>query len=508
MHILFYLSLISAFTHGINDIPSQQAPSYKVDYCYDDDGKLIAEIKSTEEQQLRQLYHYDNQGDLQHVVIDTGENSAHKRLEIFPSIKKPSTITLYATDPETGTEVPEKRLEGLYDADSRLICQELFNSFEADPLVQYFDYDSMGHITKLYDINGNGIEATYDNEERLLSQARLVEGVPAQSVVHSYDGDARLFLSEATNSKGVKKFLPYIYDARGNLETRLTPASSSAWDTLTSTASAIDTWVKQNLSDEERIKKDFEQAVIQHFGRAWLIMLGYYQEDPEVGIVGNGELNDKVRVTLINGMLNIRKWAEANARLISTTHANVNVHFVYRPTRGWMHDLIKAGWCQIGFSSYESKLLAETWKELINEMGGPEGGGTIVHYAHSIGGADTYAATAHLTPEEQKMIKVISLGSPLIIPHEGFGSVINYMSLRDGICFLAPLSHLSTFFTDKFNVVYLDSYWGIPVVDHLLNSGSYKTLIETLGRDFVKEYSRAACKINLPEPSQEWSSKG
>lgn len=248
-----------------------------------------------------------------------------------------------------------------------------------------------------------------------------------------------------------------------------------------STAFSIYDWVQQHISFEKMVVNDVDTIAHQLFNNGWLAMLGYYNEESKVGIVGNGELNDKVRVTIINGMLNMLEWAEENAMIVSKTHGDINVHYVYRPTRGWTHDLIKATLGKFGYSSYEAQLLSQTWKELIQEMGGPEGGGTIVHYAHSIGAADTYAARHFLTPEEQRMIRVISLGSPIIIPHEGFGSVINYMSIHDGIRYFI-------LFAQKQNVVYLDSYWGIPIADHLLNSGTYKTLMETLGKAFIHEY--------------------
>lgn len=256
---------------------------------------------------------------------------------------------------------------------------------------------------------------------------------------------------------------------------------SDVYESVTTQTFQIHEWIQSHLSVEKWIIKEVDFVAHQLFSNAWLAMLGYYNEDAGVHVVGSGELNNKVRVTIINGMLNMHEWAEYTALEVSKTHADINVHYVYRPTRGWMHDLIKATFCKFGYVSHEAQLLGQTWLRLIDEMGGPEGGGTIVHYAHSIGAADTYSARLFLSPEQQKMIKVISLGSPLVIPHEGFGSVINYISVRDGVRHLA-------LFAQKHNVVYLDSYWGVPVIDHLMNSGTYKTLIENLGRAFIKEY--------------------
>lgn len=266
----------------------------------------------------------------------------------------------------------------------------------------------------------------------------------------------------------------------------------SYWDSFLTSAgnvfSSADQFVKDYLSYESYIEPTIDEWASTIFGEAMLVIMGYWNDDLDVGIYGKGEMSDNVRVTVINGILNIRTWAENNARLLSKTHGDINVHYIFRPTRGWTQDLVKGTFVKFGYPSEEARLLARTWKQLIQEIGGVNSGGIIVHYAHSIGGADTSIARQFLTPEEQKMIRVISLGSPMIIPHGGFHSVINYMSLRDGIFFLDPLAHLSTLFSHDHNIIYLDTYWGIPIIDHLMNRGSYKTLLETLGQEFKNEF--------------------
>ena len=124
----------------------------------------------------------------------------------------------------------------------------------------------------------------------------------------------------------------------------------------------------------------------------------------------------------------------------------------------------------------------------IAEVGGIGSEGMIIHYAHSIGGTNTYSAKYLLSPEELKMIKIVTLGSPTIIPSEGFHSVINYISVRDGISWLDPISRFWALFNENTHIVYAGSYFGIPFIDHLLYGETYGKIITDLGKDFVNKY--------------------
>jgi hypothetical protein len=215
---------------------------------------------------------------------------------------------------------------------------------------------------------------------------------------------------------------------------------------------------------------------------------GYYYHPTQNGVYGEGEINDKVRVTLINGILNFPEHHSANLEMFSATHAHVNIHYIFRSCEGWSRDMVRCLFSKAGYISDQAQLLANTWKKLIDEMGGVTGGGTIIHYAHSIGGTETYAAKNLLNPDELKMIKVITLGSPTLIPEGEFGSVINYASRRDGVCLLDIVNFIQGLLDPDMNIIYLDTFLGIPLVDHPLSVPSYSELIEELGKKFIAEY--------------------
>jgi hypothetical protein len=238
------------------------------------------------------------------------------------------------------------------------------------------------------------------------------------------------------------------------------------------------------------IKNDFENWGVPFFGKRFLELVGYYQDPPESGTFNSGkELNDKVRITLINGVLNVRKDLDDNMHLLSKTHGDCNIHFVFHPTEGWAGDMIKCGLVKLGYVSLQAHQLVEIWKNLIEEMGGSQGGGIIIHYAHSIGATDTYLAKNLLTPEERRMIHVITLGSPTMIPDEEFAHVVNYVSKRDGVSLLDPIGYINGWFEKESNVVHLGSFLGMPLVDHALSRETYLQLLKTLGAEFLQTYN-------------------
>jgi hypothetical protein len=221
---------------------------------------------------------------------------------------------------------------------------------------------------------------------------------------------------------------------------------------------------------------------------------GYYQDNFDSGCINcNAELHDKVRITLINGILNIREDLEDFAKLLSETHGNHTVHYVFRPSEGWTKDLLSCLQSKLGFVSPQALLLAQKWKDLIQEMGGVDGGGIIIHYAHSIGATDTYNAKDLLLPEEQKMIHVITIGSPSLIPENaGFGSAVHYVSRRDGVCLLDPIGYFQGQFSENSNVHFLGTYAGIPLIDHTIYQETYNTILRELGERFLEAHQKPA----------------
>lgn len=223
-------------------------------------------------------------------------------------------------------------------------------------------------------------------------------------------------------------------------------------------------------------------------GKTIFQISGYYFHPPRFGTYGDGEISDKVRVTLINGILNFPVDHKDNLEMFTSMHHKVNIHYIFRSCEGWSRDMVRCLISKMGFITEQSLMLALTWKTLIAEMEGPEGGGTIIHYAHSIGGSETYIAKNLLSPEEQKMITVYTFGSPTLIPDGGFKKVVNFVSKRDGVCLTDPIRYINGLLDPDSNIIYIDTYLGMPFVDHTLTQPSYNAVLQKLGEEFVEKY--------------------
>lgn len=232
-------------------------------------------------------------------------------------------------------------------------------------------------------------------------------------------------------------------------------------------------------------------------GKSTYLLMGPHFEETHVACYGQHEMSNKVRVTFINGILNTRDAMLESLDIISESHGGVKVHYVFRPTEGWTWDISRAMMIKtaftLGFRSLHAYLLAKMWRELIEEIGGIEGGGVILHYAHSLGGTETDRARELLTPEEQKMIRVVTLGSATMVRNEGFQSVINMVSINDGVSsfFLEPLGHIRNYFDPNTNVRFHGYLFNAPYWprDHLLNGPTYGPLLQELGEKFLMEFN-------------------
>lgn len=240
-----------------------------------------------------------------------------------------------------------------------------------------------------------------------------------------------------------------------------------------------------------------EQPILIQLGEIFFdkvydqIVNSFYNFPREVGVVGNGEVNDQVRVTFINGILNSFNDCKDHAEFLSGLHGGVNVHYIYRPTEGVFDDIISSWKVKSGSLTPQACDMVKVWRKLIKEMGGPEGGGTIIHYAHSIGGAETLNARDMLTAEEKKMIHVITLGSPSVITKHGLSGANNYVSVSDWVCYLDPFGHARGLYYDDTNIVLVGSWKAIPFLDHPFRSKTYQAVIESLGEKFIQIYGSA-----------------
>lgn len=250
----------------------------------------------------------------------------------------------------------------------------------------------------------------------------------------------------------------------------------------------VDELLNRHLAVDQFLQNNVDKLGEELFGKTFLIMLGLRIDPLEKGIYGKGEIDDKIRITLINGILNVRNDCEYMASLVSQSHGNANVHYIFHPTQGWGADMVLAFRVKLGHISPQAALLARTWKSLIREMGGIEGNGTIYHYAHSMGGSDTAAAQSLLTEEEKQMIKVISFGSATLIQKNGFQSVTNYVSKHDAVPLSDPIGFIKAMLDRNTNVIFIGQYLGLPFIDHPFNAETYQLIVQALGEAFVNEY--------------------
>ncbi len=257
---------------------------------------------------------------------------------------------------------------------------------------------------------------------------------------------------------------------------------------------------RKKISEELKVPSPFKDTIEnlakEFLGAHTYLFMGFQDELCHLGTYGEKNISDKVRVTFINGILNTKQLLDETLAQFSESHNNVKIHYVFRATKGWTADIIQAKLIKtcfdFGFRSSHAHMLADLWKELIEEMGGVNGGGLIIHYAHSLGGSDTDRARTLLSPEEQKMIRVVTIGSSTMIRNEGFQNVINLVSISDGISTLVdPFGHTRNIFDPNTNVRFfgtLFTNFSWPVKDHMLNGKTYSQIIIDLGKEFFEEF--------------------
>lgn len=338
-----------------------------------------------------------------------------------------------------------------------------------------FAYDFKGRMIKEMDETGTGFEREYDETGKLLVETHYNYGNLSQQINFIYNAEGACVDVEILDPK-----------------TEAENDSQTYWGWIKEMATSFSnafTAFKESISYENYVQNECSQIVEAFFPKSYLHFAGYYCDPVASGSTYGKELDDKVRVTLINGILNLRSDMDTLLLIFSRCHGNIPIHFVFRPTEGWTKDAMTSSLSKMGFTSVYAHLLADKWKGLIEEMGGVGNGGTIIHYAHSIGATDTYVARNLLTPEERQMVHVVTLGSPTMIPKNcGFGSATNYVSRRDGVCFLDPVGFAMGYFYEESVIEFIGSHWGLPFIDHTLYTDSYGGIIDELGAKFIETY--------------------
>lgn len=223
-------------------------------------------------------------------------------------------------------------------------------------------------------------------------------------------------------------------------------------------------------------------------GNGFLLLLGFYKTEADKGLYGRAEVNDKVRVSFINGILTDYASLYSTLQGISGSHGNTCIHYVYRPTKGWVWDILHSFLVKLGYTSPYAEELAKEWKKMIYEMGGVNGGGVIIHYAHSIGAVESIRALSLLSPEEQKMVRMYAFGSPELTSKGGLAEIHHFISVRDGVPLLDPIGFLGAIGGGKSNILFVGSFFGVPLIDHLFGTQCYQDIWRAMGRTFVEWY--------------------
>ena len=225
------------------------------------------------------------------------------------------------------------------------------------------------------------------------------------------------------------------------------------------------------------------------------------------GIVGNGEMFRKVRVTWINGIDHTSEDAIRLAKCISKAFGDVNVHYVCNETAGFWNDLAQAGMQKIaGRVTPEVKALAIHFKKLIHDLGGVDSGGKIIHLAHSQGAIITYLAKAYLTSAELKMIDVITFGAAQVITSDSYNTALNYISEKDPLLFINRAA-LAVWRSGKptNEIICLEPIDAEGYIDHSMDGPTYKSALRLVAQSFKDDYETYAAKA-LRWTKEKWHS--
>lgn len=461
---------------------------YTINYVYDAFGRRITKkvLNHQSNQSQKIFYLYDGENEIGTV----GDDGSISELQVLSPCGKTNQGTVVAI------ELQGETYAVLQDFQGSICC--LINTETKSP--EFYNYSAFGEAQVL-DCAGNILPR---------SEAKSPWGFSGKR----FDRETELiYFGKRYYDPTIGRWItpdplgfiegPNLYAFCGNnpLHNRDLYGLFSFSDFWNSVTSAIENFFQsfiekttqaiQYIRDQcsfSKIQSHLDQIGEQLFGKTFLAMMGCYNPEAlEKGIYGSGEVGN-IRITAINGILNLREHCAGGVALLSDAHGGVNVHYIFYPSEGWTKDLFNVVLSKLGYVTPHAKLLAATWKDLIQEMGGTSGNGLIIHYAHSIGGTNTEIAKSLLTPEEQKMIRVITIGSATVVAKGGFESVTNYISHRDGVIMADFFGYFKALIQNDSHVICIGSPWGIPLIDHLLTMETYRRLIEVLGQQFCETY--------------------
>ena len=265
---------------------------------------------------------------------------------------------------------------------------------------------------------------------------------------------------------------------------------SERWEEFTHSTLNFCEGLKDKILNALQYLKNSHSIKISHIfetmlGPGFILLGGFRPTESELGTYGKGELNDKVRVSFTNGILTDKGYLTNTLKSLSESHGNVNIHYVYRPTKGWVYDILHSCAVGIGLVSEQAELLAKEWRRMIQEIGNE---GKIIHYAHSIGTIESQRALSLLTEEEQRLIHIYAFGSPNLAEVHPHLQTYNFVSIHDGVCLLNLIGYIKACTGSIPNVAFAGSLLSIPFVDHLFGNQTYQDIWKSMGRTFTEWY--------------------
>lgn len=141
------------------------------------------------------------------------------------------------------------------------------------------------------------------------------------------------------------------------------------------------------------------------------------------------------------------------------------------------------------FSNNDSVVWLTPFRQEIESVGGVGSDGIVFVRAHSQGAAILDRAIRCLSPAEQKMIQVLTLGGQMQIGEQGLAGSRNVVAEMDFVSFLgSPVKYLFARICGIGNTEFIKTGARIPFSDHFFRHPGYMQVLQDDGRQFQKNY--------------------
>lgn len=236
---------------------------------------------------------------------------------------------------------------------------------------------------------------------------------------------------------------------------------------------------------------------LQHVGRfiAGMPMDGYHPIGKGKPIFcdltdeGLPELGSNKIALAMGGICNSIENMKRFIRRISQELGGCNVYGCAAASDGLVVDLLKAGIRRIGIPLPGDQQITDYVTGLADKVSQVDG---VLHvHAHSQGAILLDNCRSSLGELCQR-VNVFTYGAGKFLDKGNFLNVVNYVSTRDIVPFVAnPISYISTQFRPREDVVYLKSNY-IPLADHCWDSRTYMEAITHNCNDIA--FSPGSCR--------------